>query len=1373
MLPYVSIALLGLLSVISSYVFIQFFSNSRKDAALDRDILMMFLQVLKGAFDLAFAPLTELFTSIYSSLLTLVFNVKWIILMVVVVAAMFALHFEHQTVLPDLDDAWRCVVYPFVRTFLLSFTQLIRLVYALLMPFANFILIVIGQLAEGTVVTLYKCSESALDDMIRSIAMFGKSLLLLFQSIAAFFGDASADSNILVNDLDLETPLEMMTKAVGVLEKPFICSCNQFTKPIQALFSIIQSKFIPLIASASIELVIRSIQSFVLTFQGEFPTMSKVQNSLRRVVLNGGFLIDEVSFIVIENVLQTFDTSIRVTTYPKESFGAVAARVIVMGLDFSYMGYCHAVVAADMAVEYVFGTNLLEQDRIDFVSAHSLMSNIDYLWYDLANNFQFFIYVIGNFNKGNNPFDSIRTPTVLDCELSKVSLNQELPFSKAFACFYYNFAKISTPIIAVPIPFNLLYMMYQMILELFFNAGKQKIWMVMQRYAGMMIDLDTDASCLYRLESTFMDYSISAANCQCDRRFAYAYRHGEREYTPNCLQPTLNYDVLQPMDKASVYFWSMLLNMFSIGNVGKAFSGFYKTYFDKLNEAYGFMKEAAKSKRQDSGTKQPAEAAEEQTEEKETENPISKIQLPVMQRFTIEMGRLFIRFVLAIPDILFGHYFTYPINCGWGLNRTRAIDFFNDKFNVKQCTGTNDEPGCYKLCSGVLDQITEGQFQNFNGDAPAVEFNCISEEMLRFTFCQQKEYRQRKYKIAGATILSALNPLNFANQQRNQYMYTIVPSLREPSLFTYNPRIFTCTKTNDNKDCICNPELYLTSSSKCRCISHFPIFESLQKNANERDVFKRLVYSKTTAVHWCNSMFFEYAISLMDTQLDLQQWVMSFSWITSANGNKCVGEPEGDKSESYVPGKGVGSQTVLSSKRHDPRIRYMHAYHRQSEQHKKRRLGTLPRDAYADEQKQKYTQEQAAKDRFRKLYRNRSTEISFAVNAVFYKDKQVTTKITQTQPINAIDQERTGMNIQYKVLQKEYMFVRYEAICSDAPEYRIESKRPIQYPKQHYSHIIQVPHEKISQVVVNESIVITFNSTSTIFDHTFEFLKKNNISNVNITRLNLIYDQTKGLLHNVNVTFDYFMINYEHVGDMDAEECCEQCVEEVCRAWSLHESEKTCTLYYYIISQQETVYKKGYIVGFKGRVKIDLNTPKPLMYGRAVFVIAQSPAMSALSNLNTVKETGNAAKCTISAYYGPFCNMALMQREVQETGKMNVRLMIKNIVEVFTGRSENAGEADLLFLCQNEKVVGALSGVIGTFFALIVDMIGAATKAIGDAVGADIGFKTSANVKRLLTRVVFAVFDATVLWRNRFTVYINYLSNKLIVYASTFSIDGM
>ena len=211
-----------------------------------------------------------------------------------------------------------------------------------------------------------------------------------------------------------------------------------------------------MIVSASIELVIRSIQSFVLTFQGEFPTLSRVQNSLRRVVLNSGFLADEVSFITLEHILQTFDTSMRVSTFPKESFGAIAARVVVMGLDFVYLAYCHMVVAADMAVEYIFDTNILEQDRVDFLSAHTLMTNIDYMWYDLGNNFQFILYVIGNFDKGNNPFDSIRTPIVLDCELSKVSLNKQLPFSKAFGCFYYNFAKISTPIIAAPIPFNLL-----------------------------------------------------------------------------------------------------------------------------------------------------------------------------------------------------------------------------------------------------------------------------------------------------------------------------------------------------------------------------------------------------------------------------------------------------------------------------------------------------------------------------------------------------------------------------------------------------------------------------------------------------------------------------------------------------------------------------------------------------------------------------------------------------------------------------------------------------------------------------------------------------------------------------------------------------
>ena len=70
-------------------------------------------------------------------------------------------------------------------------------------------------------------------------------------------------------------------------------------------------------------------------------------------------------------------------------------------------------------------------------------------------------------------------------------------------------------------------------------------------------------------------------------------------------------------------------------------------------------------------------------EMKETEiNPDDFMDFPVMQRMVIEMMRLAVRVILALPDMLLGHYFSYPINCGWGLNRTRANVFFSEKFFV-------------------------------------------------------------------------------------------------------------------------------------------------------------------------------------------------------------------------------------------------------------------------------------------------------------------------------------------------------------------------------------------------------------------------------------------------------------------------------------------------------------------------------------------------------------------------------------------------------------------------------------------------------------------------------------------------------------------
>ena len=49
-------------------------------------------------------------------------------------------------------------------------------------------------------------------------------------------------------------------------------------------------------------------------------------------------------------------------------------------------------------------------------------------------------------------------------------------------------------------------------------------------------------------------------------------------------------------------------------------------------------------------------------------------------------------------------------------------------------------------------------------------------------------------------------------------------------------------------------------------------------------------------------------------------------------------------------------------------------------------------------------------------------------------------------------------------------------------------------------------------------------------------------------------------------------------------------------------------------------------------------------------------------------------------------------------------------------------------------------------------MIGVAAGAIGDAAGVNIGFKTTPNIKRLLTRIVFVFYDYGVLVRDRYYI---------------------
>ena len=1299
MLPYVSIALLGVVSIFTSYLFIQLFTSSKKDDALDRDINIMLLQVLKGTVELVLQPLTEFFTSVYSTTISLLLNIKYVVLLVLLVGATIAIHLYHESILPDIDDAWRCVVYPFVRTFLLSFVQLIRVVYALFMPFINFLLIIGGQLIQGTVKTFINCAnydnKSMLEEMIRAFALCGKSFLMFFMEIARFFGDST--QSIFEKDLLLEEPIQTFTNAIAIFETPFVCSCKQFTTPIQAFFKITTSKFIPLIISGAVEFVIRSLQTFINTFQGEFPTMDKVHNSIKRLLLNIGFFVDEIAFITLENLLQTFDTSIRVRVYPKESVGAIIARYIVFGLDILHLVYKNTIVIADSAIENIFGTRLLQGNRIDYLHMHSVMSSYDFLIYDIANNLQFFMYVSANFQKNQNPFDTITTPIELDCELATVSNTRNVPLWKSSSCFIYTFSKLLTPIAFVPIPINGLYMMYELVLEAI-HGERQNVWSVMQRYAGMMIDLDTDASCQYRLESTSIDYSISAQNCQCHRRFAYAYRYNEREYTPTCLQPTINYDILKPMDKAAVYFWTLIFNAFTlipslftnnqeqVINFGKPFSVAHKGIFKLINWVKKILKKVNKLK---SGSE--PEADEE--DEEENINPDDFISLPVFQRASIEMIRLFLRFVLALPDIVFGHFLDYPINCGWGLNQTRAKAFFQESFQLA--------PNSFLTCQ---DAETEN------------EPNCITYDMMRFSYCEYREYRTRKY---GSTLNILSDSVNTLLDTRKQYLHRIVPALSSLGGLTFqygqNPKIYKCTKTNDNNNCICNPELYLSPASQCRCMNRYPYIEMFNKTENENTIFNNLIYSKYTSIHWCNSMSFEYAMSLYDDQIDLVQWILTFSWlfnIFSSDADKCINE----RFTSFED----DDNTALQNNQF---LHHQYTKRDHSEETFKHAMKRLRADEYKTEQTQKYNQEQTYKEEKRKVLieTRRITETAVAV----FPDNNALQLIDQS--IQQYIQQETAMTIAYESLQYDEYKLFFNGVCTESYDVEIALTPFIRSDK--ITNTMIINQSNYQNTIINETELTRVQLVNIPNDDLFiQVTDKKCV-------FNCVYNITYQKASN-NITFQYTMSYYyykEHdvLTAVSRDNCCEACKERDCVAWTF--KDPSCTLFFYEIFADEISSTVGCYSGFVDKVVLDLDMPKPTMYGRATYIIAQTPTLSSLAELNDDPDNPidvSTPKCTISAYYGPFCNVALLFKQSQESIKMGIRLFIHTFFSLIRLDFSTLSEGVLLTLCQTEKTVGSLVGIIGSFIGLFVNAISTAA-----------GGSSTTFVERLVAKISFIVVE--------------------------------
>ena len=74
------------------------------------------------------------------------------------------------------------------------------------------------------------------------------------------------------------------------------------------------------------------------------------------------------------------------------------------------------------------------------------------------------------------------------------------------------------------------------------------------------------------------------------------------------------------------------------------------------------------------------------------------LALPPLTRTAIESMRVGTRVVLSFGDILTGHFFNYPINCGHGLNRQQLIARWESTEKNPDVEGKKDEELRWSSC---------------------------------------------------------------------------------------------------------------------------------------------------------------------------------------------------------------------------------------------------------------------------------------------------------------------------------------------------------------------------------------------------------------------------------------------------------------------------------------------------------------------------------------------------------------------------------------------------------------------------------------------------------------------------------------------------
>lgn len=667
------ILLTALSSLVFSYLIVTLFNlGENSDSSLGRDLQQIVMQITGNVLSTILLPVVGMWNILVNMVTSTIGNLKWVVALGLFTICTLMMHYYHYEILSIMDDSWKCFLIPLMNNIITPFLQITRVFYALVIPIVNGFTVMHAQVFKAWYITFTACSHINMFKIFEEIMM---ALITSTESVIEWFGfggKISPTNNIFYNDFNISLPVSHAMAAVSVGEEVLTCACTRFEDLYGTVFFIVREPHVIAAIDNFYQTGIRIFQMFFKTLFGEFPNIYKVMFKFERFVIESGLAADSIFFNTMGNIIKMFDSNFELNRFPQEFIFTLAGQM------FSSAAHLFVTIFINGPLHLMasFDSELSAKDPQVWSLEHSF-ALLHKSAYTMSVIIQWFVHVIAQIVTGKGDLSSVfksdNAPLSLSCDWARdVDQQKYVNYEYTAGCVTYNAA-----IIAVNSGAIVYGALTELMLKSLFTTKGQDVFRTLQRWEGPTIARKKVFTCLQRKEASAYDYGEEThykkgwiwtqdrGMCQCDDHYGTTLDENVALYNPWCGQPSLNQDIFAPLDALVMHA--------SHGVLGPGFG-----------DAFPFIK--------------PIREIEINIEEIDLDlSFVLPLTLPPISRTAIETARILTRVIFSFGDIVTGHFFNYPVNCGHGLNEVQLIARYQS-LHPKDVLPDNDADLRWKAC---------------------------------------------------------------------------------------------------------------------------------------------------------------------------------------------------------------------------------------------------------------------------------------------------------------------------------------------------------------------------------------------------------------------------------------------------------------------------------------------------------------------------------------------------------------------------------------------------------------------------------------------------------------------------------------------------